>query len=406
MTWHEDLRRVDFNGKKLVGASFRGAPFFVEMAGLDTGRRTVTHEFPGRDDPFVEDMGRRARKFRVDGYVIGDDYLDRKNALLDALEAEGPGTLVHPYYGIRRGIGDTVSVTEQRADAGWAQFTIDFVETPLQAPVPTVDVDSASQVATSADATQAAVQTQFVADFDPIGLASFALGSASTAIAKASAALAAKLAPIVTDTQELATLNSQLTVITAQASALARQPFVVLAKFLDAISGLANTAAAAPGALKDALVAAYEVDLGALVTATTATRTREFANQLAITGGLRQVMAVEAARLAPVVAYASLDDATAARDQVAGLLEDQAATAGDVAFPLLVTLRSDVLRAVPGIHVFPRVVTIERRTAIPSLLLAYQLYGSVSQEADVVARNRVRHPGFISGSLQVLSDGG
>jgi len=106
------------------------------------------------------------------------------------------------------------------------------------------------------------------------------------------------------------------------------------------------------------------------------------------------------------VPYDSIEEATAARDQVAGLLDEQAQGAGDTAYPALVNLRSEVLRAVPGGAAFARVVTITRRVPVPSLLLAYQLYGSVDQEADVIARNNISHPGFVAGDLKVLSNAG
>jgi prophage DNA circulation protein len=403
MTWREDLRRVTIDGKQLVGASFRGVPFLVETVEVSTGRRIVVHEFPLRNDPFVEDLGRRARRFRVDGYVIGDDYLAKKNALLTALEAEGPGELVIPYYDVRRAIGDTVGVRETRADGGMAVFALEFTETPTQAPVPTEDVDSASEVATSADAAVVAAKAELAEQYDPAGLPAFALASAETALRNAAAGLGDKLAPVVSRTQEFATLTGQLALITARASSLVREPDDVLDAFRAAITGLAGAILDAPGAVLDALTDAYSVDLGPDAPTTTATRERERANQIALTGALRRVFAIEAARIAPLVPYASIEEATAARDRVAAQLEEQAAGAGDTAYPALVTLRSDVLRAVPGAAAFARVVTVTRRVAIPSLLLTYQIYGSVDREADVIARNGIRNPGFVVGDLKVLS---
>lgn len=403
--------RITVNGRTFdaVGASFRGVPFFVEASDRTGGRRVMVHEFPLRDDPFVEDLGRRARKFRVDGYVVGDDYIAQKNALLAALEdEEGPGQLVHPYYGIKIAIAETNSTRETQSEGGWAQIGIEFCEAPAQAPTPTVVDDLPGKVAASAAAAHTASQAQFAADYDPAGLPAFALASAEGALTRATAAVSASLAPLVADAQELATFNSQVTILTAQAASLVRQPLGLVDRFLTAITGLATTAAAAPGAVVNALVDAYNADMGALVAAVTATRARELANQRAIQGALRQALAIEAARLAPLTPYASIEDATAARDQVAALLDEQAQGAGDTAYPALVTLRSDVLRAVPGAGVFARVVTVTRRVATPSLLLAYQLYGTVDQERDVIARNPVaaRHPGFIAGELKVLSNGG
>ncbi len=405
MTWRDDLRRVTIGGRRLVGASFRGVAFLVDTAERAGGRRTVVHEFPLRDDPFVEDLGRRARTFRIDGYVLGDDYLTQRDALLAALEdTAGPGELVHPYHGVRRAICVNVSMRDSRSDGGIAMFSIEFAETPTQAPVPTEVVDSAEQVAASADAAITATETEFVEKYDPEDLPAFALESAESALTGATDSLASTLGPIVSATQELAELTGRVALLTAQASSLVRQPGAVLSAFRAAIAGLVDTVAAAPGAVMDALRDAYLADLGVLVAATTATRAREAENQAALTGALRRVIAIEAARLAPLVPYASIEDATAARDALAAMLEEQAGGAGDTAYPALVDLRSELLGAVPGNSALARIVTVTRNVATPSLVLAYQLYGSVDNELDLVARNRVQHPGFIAGDLKALSD--
>lgn len=412
MTWREDLRRtrvtIDGRTRDVVGASFRGVPFLIESVERGGGRRAVVHEFPLRDDPFVEDLGRRARTFRADGYVIGDEYLTAKNALLDALESEsGPGELILPYYGGRaiRAICVNLAVRETRAEGGWAIFSLEFAEAPTQAPTPTIVVDSVSEVAAGADTAIAAGQAEFVERYDPAGLPSFALASASTALTNVASGMGVLLAPAVSVTQELAAMTAQIEIITSTASALVRQPHAVLTAFRAAIVVLGETITAAPGAVMDALIDAYLIDMGTPIVETTATRERERVNQVAIIGGLRRVIAIEAARLAPLVPYESIEQAFAARDQLATMLESEAAGAGDTAYPALVDLRSQLLRSVPGAGTFARVVTITRRVAIPSLLLAYQLYGSVDNEADIIARNAIRHPGFVAGDLKVLSDG-
>ncbi len=406
MTWRDDLRRVTIDKRQLVGASFRGVPFLVETTEQNGGRRAVVHEFPLRDEPFVEDMGRRARTFRIDGYVIGDTYLEKRDALLTALEdTAGPGELVHPYRGgnrVIRAICVECHVRETRADGGMATFSLEFVETPAQAAVPTSVVDAAAQIAASAGAAIAATTAEFVSAYEPQGLPSFALDSAETALVNATQKLSAQLAPIVTASQELAEFTGRVALLTAQAKSLVRQPAEVLGKFRDSFIGLAETISVAPGAVMDGLLEAYLEELGVEVVATTATRARERENQGAITSALRRILAVEAARLAPVVEYASAEEATAARDRVAAVLDEQAGLADDTAYTSIVTLRSDILRLVPGSRAFASVVTVTRRSQVPSLLLAYQLYGSVELEADVVARNSIRHPGFIAGDVKVL----
>lgn len=405
MTWRDDLRRVTLpDGRQLIGASFRGIAFFVDTAERGGGRRAVVHEFPLRDDPFVEDLGRHARTFRVDGYVLGDDYLTQRDALLVALEdTDGPGELVHPYHGVRRAICTNVTVRENRGEGGIAMFAIEFAETPTQAPVPVEIVDSAEQVDTDADNARTAVNAEFIEKYDVSGMPSFALASAETALTNATNALKDKLSPITSATQELATMTGQVALITSETSSLVRQPASVLGQFAAVISALAETAGDVPGAVVDALIDAYAVDLGATVTGTTATREQEATNQAALTGALRSIIAIEAARMAPLVPYESIESAMATRDAIAGMLEAQADLAGDTAYPSIVDLRSALLRGIPGSTEFARIITVERGVAVPSLLLTYQLYGSVDNEADVIARNGVSNPGFIAGSLKVLS---
>lgn len=406
MTWRDDLRRVTLpDGRVLIGASFRGVPFFVESGERGGGRRVVVHEFPLRDEPFVEDLGRKARPFRIDGYVIGDDYLAQRDALLAALEdTAGPGELVEPYHGVKRAVCVGLSVRSTRADGGMATLAIEFVEAPAQSLVPVVVVDTAEQVDAAADAAIEAAEAELEESYDVAGLPAFALASAETALTRAAEGLDEYLGPVASTTQELAAFTGRIAILTAQASSLVREPLEAFADFREAIVAMADTIAAAPGAVVDALVEAYSVDLGDLVIETTATREQEAANQAALTGALRRTIAIEAARLAPLVSYASIEEATETRDAIAEMLEEQATEAGDTAYPALVNLRSELLRAVPGDAVYARVVAVTRPVPVPSLLLAYQLYGSVDDEADIIARNAVRHPGFVAGELRVLSD--
>lgn len=406
MTWREDLRRVIVDGKQLIGASFRGASFFVESSERSGGRRVVVHEFPLRNDPFVEDLGRKARSFRVDGYVIGDGYIAKRDALLSALEdASGPGELVHPYHGVRRAVPVSVAVRETRAEGGIAMFAIEFAEAPAQAPTPVEVVDSVEVVGKAADGAIAAAKAELVQRYSAARLPAFALESAENALIRASNGLEAALAPVATKAQELAALRSRVALITARASSLARSPSDAFDGFREAATALSDAAITAPWAVLDAVLDAYEVDLGESPPATTSTRQRELVNHDALTGALRRVIAVEAARLAPRVPFPTIEDATATRDQVAVHLADQAGGADDAAYPALVNLRANLLRAVPGGATFARIVPAFRPVAVSSLVLAHQLYGAVNLEADIIARNRVRHPGFISGDLRVLSNG-
>uniref|UniRef100_UPI002032A221 DNA circularization N-terminal domain-containing protein n=1 Tax=Escherichia coli TaxID=562 RepID=UPI002032A221 len=84
---------------RLQDASFRGVPFKVEEESAGTGRRVETHEYPNRDKPYTEDLGKVTFRPSITAYVVGDDCFDQRDRLIEALNKPGPGTLVHPTYG-------------------------------------------------------------------------------------------------------------------------------------------------------------------------------------------------------------------------------------------------------------------------------------------------------------------
>jgi hypothetical protein len=112
-------------------ATFRGVKFFVETEARQSGRRIAVHEYPKRNVPYAEDMGRKARRYLVQGYLIGPNYLDQKDLLITALEKDGPGLLRLPLpYQMSDAnvMVASYSVTEGRERGGYCMLEMDFVE--------------------------------------------------------------------------------------------------------------------------------------------------------------------------------------------------------------------------------------------------------------------------------------
>lgn len=111
-------------------ASFRGVQFGVTSADLEAGRRTVLHEFPQRDEPYLEDMGAAPFKFTLEAFVIGSDYLSRRDELEKALQDPEPGTLVHPWYGeVEVAQFAPYKVRHSAQDGGMCVFSLSFART-------------------------------------------------------------------------------------------------------------------------------------------------------------------------------------------------------------------------------------------------------------------------------------
>ena len=118
---------MDLWKMQLRAASFRGVSFGVTADESEGGRRTVTHEFPQREAPYVEDLGGAPRRFTVQAFVLGSDYMSRRDALEAALQQPGPGTLVHPWYGeVQVSQTAPYKVRHSAQDGGMAVFQLFF----------------------------------------------------------------------------------------------------------------------------------------------------------------------------------------------------------------------------------------------------------------------------------------
>jgi prophage DNA circulation protein len=84
----------------LRDASWRGVPFAVLTHEARAGRSTAVHDYPFRDDVWVEDLGRAPRRFALTGFLVGDDVISVEDEMIEAAEVEGPGELVHPHFGL------------------------------------------------------------------------------------------------------------------------------------------------------------------------------------------------------------------------------------------------------------------------------------------------------------------
>jgi hypothetical protein len=129
----------------LQPASFLGAYFYVDANAVDSGRRVVTHEFPKKDVPYTEDMGRRAYEFTVRGYCIQyphdrvgtdgsqlrqRDYRIARNILADVLARGDPGPLFLPTMKGREitVICPRFRLSEEERAGGYCIFDMTFVE--------------------------------------------------------------------------------------------------------------------------------------------------------------------------------------------------------------------------------------------------------------------------------------
>ena len=113
---------------RLLPGSYFGIPFGIESHKFTGGRRVQQHEYPGRDRPFAEDLGRRARGFTVEAWIVGDNYDINRTALIVALERGGTAPLVHPYVGVHLVKCERFEVSERSTEGRMCRVTMTLIE--------------------------------------------------------------------------------------------------------------------------------------------------------------------------------------------------------------------------------------------------------------------------------------
>jgi prophage DNA circulation protein len=396
MSWKENL----------LAGSFRDVPFLTEASEAEVGRRTALHEYPLRDKPYAEDMGRKARRFTLDIYVLGKEYMAGRDALINAFEKAGPGILVHPYLGEM-----TVTVIEARGprestrEGGMARFSVTFVEAG-EALFPRTKADTVADVQDGADDTMLDTESEFAGSFDVTG-PEYLFEDAKTLIGFATDQLDAlqKMLPGVPET--VTAYVAKLTSFAARTEALIREPADLAMEIYGLISDLALLpdrpirAFNAYRQLWDALTGEREI------AQTTAGRTQQAANQAAVQRLVQRAAIVEAVRTSAAIEFESYDDAIAVRDELADKLDGEMETAGDEVYAALADLRVAMVKdiSVRGVDL-ARISQYVPAATLPALVIAYYLYDNPERAEEIIARNHIRHPGFVPGgvALEVLTD--
>lgn len=140
------------------------------------------------------------------------------------------------------------------------------------------------------------------------------------------------------------------------------------------------------------------------VAQTTASRIQQFTNQAAIVNLVKRSAIVEMARLSKDLPFESLNEAVAVRDEIADLLEIEAlTTTDDSVFTSLMDLRAGVVQDITARSAnFARLETKAPAQISNSLVTAYELYGDATREREIVERNDVIMPGFLSPNNPLL----
>lgn len=395
--WRDNLNTVVIDGKILAGGSFRGVPFFVESHDFSGGRRKADHEFPERNISRSEDLGRKIRNFSLTCYVLGDDYFDKRDALLDALESNGSGVLIHPYLGRKNvQVGD-VSLSETVREGRIARFNFDCTETG-EVKFPDEAVDTKQKSISAADSVIEESATFFESIFSVAAQPAHVINGATQDLDNALTFLEDSVTKF---TEPIDSVTFAISEFKAAKEALVRAPGkladVIVATFANLFEELSGSPEVAQ------LVFGNFAQFALVpVAVTTPSRVKQNENQQAIENVFKQQSFSNEAKAAVDREYRSANEAIVVRDMLVENLDLQLEVEGigDDLFQSIRDLQSAVVRTLPP----PSAGTIIEFTpakTTPAIVISYNLFKDISKEDEIVTQNGVEHPGFVPGGVPI-----
>jgi len=127
---------------RLVDASFRGIGFQTTgTISTNGGRKQIKHNYPSSDKLFIEDLGKMQKSFSLTAHISEPNYFEKRDQLIKALETDGAGVLVHPFFGSIRVVPRPYTLDEDLTKLNIATFTLTFSVTNENVqPTPTTDL--------------------------------------------------------------------------------------------------------------------------------------------------------------------------------------------------------------------------------------------------------------------------
>lgn len=353
-------------------AKFRGVVFEARSRSLKGGRQIAEHVYPERDESYPEDLGRKTRRYSVEAFFWGPNYMAARDRFVTALEERGPGEYIDLWGLGRQVVCDSFAVAENIGEGGYCAISIEFIEYSARA-LHVVGADTGYVVDQAASTAEIAALSDFADAFsargndslmDNItaltdGLVSNVAGLAESPRAALSSATATA-SSVVTRVSNLANTPGALLTSAISPALSVLSLGTGLRSNLLSLAGMPSSMAGAIGQLLNAGLSLfapgwpryraaqglasygtpdftqyggdglgqYEAGL-ASIPGTTPTRQQMAVNQSAFIDLVQRLSSVAAARETAAINYTVYEDAIAVRDEMAADLDTRMLTAPD-----------------------------------------------------------------------------
>lgn len=400
---------------KLRAASFRGISFMVPSDDAGYTRRVISHEYPGRDGAFHEDLGEGINDFNFEAVIAGLEYLNDADAFETALRKSGPALLIHPHYGSVTVIVKSFRRSHSTDSVGEVRFSV-TVEKFGALVYPTALSDTVFGLTNASNSLFSAISEEFAQKFNIDGLQDFLVNDAVAQVSSFGTVLDSTLS-------HNGLIDLARKVIPASWNPvldLGQQVFSIFQSIGDAVKPSQKPAIGTNIASQDSVsarsVLTAMIEGTGIESSSISGNSRRAVNARAIEYAYRTSALATAATAAKYTAYESREEALSIRSALSQKIEALRDDLGNDGYDKSWIATGDVLAAFTKdindrLGRLPRTVKIQPSAPRSSLALAQRLYGDdpsalFSRAEDIAGRNKVRHPGMVpAAQIEVLING-
>ncbi|VVP41375.1 hypothetical protein PS865_04875 [Pseudomonas fluorescens] len=401
---------------QMLPASFRGISFLIPQASVPIGMKVQLHEFPQRDEPYAEQMGKQAQVHRLVCWIVGDDCFERRDKFMEALQTPGAGELVHPWLGRIQVKAGEAELTHEFKQGGMAAFAVTFYpDIPLK--FPTAKVNTQQQVVKASDSLLDSALARYKSAMAKVDQARLGLARLRNSLSGVYTVIQ----------QQFSTIIGAFTNLTGFVQSLMNAPDSLSSLFSsyfsefsvdeylgdDSGSNYRNSVATATQQT-EALASINTVsDSGGVDAAAASQATANLVQDALLVQvaliisempvasqpvSTATVASVEQQAVQPIVRpeVPVADDVLELRDNLNEAIFQASLKADPEHYMVLNTLRQTIVKHLTAVaESGVRLVEITPPETLSALVLAYRRFGDATRESEVVQRNRLRHPGFV-----------
>jgi prophage DNA circulation protein len=387
---------------QILAGSFKGLNFKTRSTDTGFTRNIISHSYVLTNDVFSEDLGKQADQYTLEIFFIGDNYFTERDSFITACSDGKAGTLIHPYLGQKEVFVSNFSIRENAEDGGMSTVTVTFIEKGASK-FPVITEDRNFRLNSSIENVRQVSSNNFVNNIQLLRVTEFARGGFNKVLNPVMLRMDRTLSGgsfinniLLDGVSNFARIRANFnSLLNPLPTLLSSAP--LLASLLIDTFVLINSTTDNGAPVRNIFKAGRDA-VSVPVPATTEQNKIHNDNQDITTRFIYTTcIACEAETLLKTT-FESRNEALEVRQDIVNQINLLLnSSTDDTEYQALQSLKAETINFLPPDNLdLPSVKSVTINETIPSLVLAYQIYNSIDNNEDIINRNKVLNPNFLS----------